>query len=247
MVARLNLGTATCLLLLAGSAAAQPLMDFAREGAPPTPWKLATVPKITAHTQYAVVSLDGRRVLRIEANASYANLLHPVTTDLAARPHLRWRWRVEAATQSGDLRRKDGDDQPLRVCVLFDVPAERLSAGVRLQLRLGRALFDPQLPAASICYVWDNGTSGVRTGTWLPNAYTERVQMLVLRSRADDVALGRWLEESRDLAADFARAFPAEAAGGWLPRLSALGVAGDGDNTAARSVAFIEALRLETR
>jgi hypothetical protein len=247
MAARLNRALAICLPLLAGGATAQPLMTFAREGAPPAPWQLVTVPKITAHTQYAVVPLDGRLVLRIEANASYANLLHPVTTDLATRPQLRWRWRVDAATQAGDLRRKDGDDQPLRVCVLFDVPSERLSAGVRLQLRLGRALFDPQLPAASVCYVWDNAAAGLPAGTWLPNAYTERVQMLVLRSRASDAAPGRWFEESRDLAADFARAFPAEAAGGWLPRLSAVGVAGDGDNTGARSVALIDALRLEVR
>jgi hypothetical protein len=247
MAARVNHAIAPCLLLLAGAAAAQPLMEFGGAGPPPAPWKLATVPKITAHTQYAVVPLDGRLVLRIEASASYANLLHPLTTDLTARPQLRWRWRVDAATQAGDLRRKDGDDQPLRVCVLFDVPAERLAAGVRLQLRLGRTLFDPQLPAASVCYVWDNAAGGLPAGTWLPNAYTERVQMLVLRSRASDAALGRWVEESRDLAADFARAFPAEAAGGWLPRLSAIGVAGDGDNTGARSVAFIDALRLEAR
>lgn len=246
MAARLNLATATGLLLASG-ATAQPLMAFGREGAPPGPWTLATVPKITAHTQYAVVPLDGRLVLRIEANASYANLLHPIATELATRPQLRWRWRVESATQSGDLRRKDGDDQPLRVCALFDVPSERLSAGVRLQLRLGRALFDPQLPAASICYVWDNAPAGVPAGTWLPNAHTERVQMLVLRSRASDAAPGRWFEESRDLATDFAHAFPAEAAGGWLPRLAAVGIAGDGDNTGARSVAFIEALRLEAR
>ncbi|MCA3219306.1 MAG: DUF3047 domain-containing protein [Burkholderiales bacterium] len=245
MAADLKLATAACLLLVASGAMAQPLMAFAREGSPPGPWTLATVPKITAHTQYAVVQLDGQLVLRIQANASYANLLHPVTTDLATRPQLRWRWRVDAATQSGDARRKDGDDQPLRVCVLFEVPSERLSAGVRLQLSLGRALFDPQLPAASICYVWDNAPAGLPAGSWLPNAHTARVQMLVLRSRASDATLGRWLEESRDLAADFARAFPAEAAGGWLPRLAAVGVAGDGDNTGARSVAFVQALRLE--
>jgi hypothetical protein len=65
--------------------------------------------------------------------------------------------------------------------------------------------------------------------------------------KASDAAPGRWFEESRDLATDFAHAFPAEAAGGWLPRLAAVGIAGDGDNTGARSVAFIEALRLEAR
>jgi Protein of unknown function (DUF3047) len=104
---------------------------------------------------------------------------------------------------------------------------------------MGRRLFDPELPAASICYQRD---AQLAAGTWLPNAYTARVQMLVL----GDGATGSWSEERRDLAADFARAFPHEARGG-TPTLAAIGVAGDGDNTGADSLAYVADIRLQAR
>lgn len=221
---------------LSAATAAPPLARFsaAEGGTAPAPWRIVTLPKVPRHTLFEVVELDGSRVLRVTANSSYGNLLHPVEREVGSTPLLRWRWRVDRQSQATDLTRKEGDDVPARLCVLFDVPLERLAAGDRWKLRLARGIFDPQLPAASICYVWD---AHVQAGTWLPNAYTDRVQMIILRSAASGHAAGRWFEESRDLRADFMRAFPREASAG-LPRVAAIGLAADGDNTGASSVAF---------
>lgn len=61
-------------------------------------------------------------------------------------------------------------------------------------------------------------------GTWQPNAYTERARMLVLRSGA--AFAGRWVEERRDVSADFQAAF------GHAPlRLTGIAIATDTDNT----------------
>jgi hypothetical protein len=207
-------------------------------GVPPAPWRLETLPKLPRHTRFEVADLEGGRVLKVSAERSYANLLHPVAAPAGS---LRWRWRLERQDEGTDLTRKDGDDVPARLCALFDVPAERLSASERWKLRLGRALFDPQLPAAAICYVWD---ARLAAGTWLPNAHTDRVQMLVLRSAASGHALGRWFDEARDLRADFARAFPRESAGGPVP-LAAIAISADGDNTGAASVAYFGDVALE--
>lgn len=203
----------------------------AAPGAPPPPWRVVTLPKLPRHTDYRVVDLDGRRVLRVQADASYANLLHPLAHETARAPILTWQWRVDRLVAGADLTRKSGDDTPARLCVLFDVADERMGLGLRLQLAVARALFDPNLPAAAICYVWD---ASLAPGTWLPNAHTDRVQMLVLRSGET----GRWYDERRDLRADFARAFPAEAAGGFVPRVIAVGVAADGDNTGGSALAY---------
>jgi hypothetical protein len=208
----------------------------AADGVPPAPWRVITLPKLPRHTRYSLVRIDGTPVLQMETDGGYANLLHPLGNDAAATPWLRWRWRVDGHPAGADLRRKDSDDMPARLCVLFDMPLERLKASDRLQVRLGRLLFDPQLPAASICYVWD---AKLPAGTWLPNAYTDRVQMLVLRSTASGHADGGWQVEARDLRADFARAFPHEARGGALPPLAAIGVAADGDNTGGRALAYV--------
>ncbi len=202
----------------------------ATDATPPAPWRVVTAPKIERHTQYRIVVLDGARVLRAEADGSYANLLHPVTGNSASAATLRWRWRVDTLIERADLRRKDGDDAAARVCALFDLPLDRLSTGDRMKLRLARLLFDRDLPAAAICYLWDSNTA---QGTWLANAYTDRVQMLVLRQGN----AGRWFDELRDLRADFARAFPREAASG-VPQLAAMAVSSDADDTQSRALAY---------
>lgn len=229
----------TVALLLAAPAAPAALAAFssAAGGAVPAPWQVVTLPKIPRHTRYDIVAVDGEYVLRVAADGSYANLLHPLAGERARR--LAWRWRVDRPIDASDLTRKAGDDVPARVCVLFDLPLDRLTLADRLRVELGRALFDPDLPAASICYVWDRRLA---PGTWLANAYTDRVQMLVLRRGG----YGAWAEESRDLAADFARAFPHEARAG-VPPLAAIGVSADGDNTGGASLAYFGDLRLEPR
>lgn len=238
--ALLALAPPFALALLAPAAAAT--LELARfskapTGAPPAPWKLAISPRIARHTQYDVVPLDGTQVLRARADASYANLVHELPPGTVAT-RLAWRWRIEATIAGADLTRKSGDDVPARVCALFDLPLERLGAGDRFRMRLGRMLFDPKLPAAAICYVWDGKPAA---GTWLANAYTDRVRMLVLRQAAP----GRWFDESRDLRADFAAAFPQESKGG-LPPLAAVALSADADNTAGRALSYFGDVVLET-
>lgn len=214
----------------------------AADNTPPAPWRVITLPKLLRHTRYTVMPIDGSRALKMESDGAYANLLHPLASDVGAAPWLRWRWRVEAQPAGADLRHKASDDTPARVCVLFDLPLDRLGTFDRIKVQLGRTLFDPELPAAAICYVWD---ARLPAGTWLPNAYTERVQMLVLRSAASGHADGTWQSEARDLRADFVRAFAHEAEAGRaagadpLPPLAALGVAADADNTGGRALAWI--------
>ncbi len=233
-------GLALAAALLAASAPAPAgltAFSSANTGEPPPPWQLFTLPKQPRHTRYEIVALDGVTVLRATAEASYANLIHALSNEPARR--LRWRWRVEQPVEGSDLTRKSGDDVPARVCALFDVPLERLRFGDRLIIVLARALFNVQLPPAAICYVWDQQ---LPAGTWLANAYTDRVQMLVLR-RGN---YGSWFDESRDLASDFAHAFAYEASEG-VPPLAAVGVSSDADNTGGRALAYFGDIVLEGR
>ncbi len=206
----------------------------------PPPWRIVTLPKIPNHTRYTVETSDGRKAVHAEADASYANAVHPINADVSATPVLRFAWRVDRFPAESDITTKAGDDLAAKVCVLYDVPLDRLSFLDRTKVQLGRRLFDPQLPAATVCYVWDR-TQPV--GRWLDNAYTNRVRMLVLRSGANGEQ-GRWFDERRDLRADFQQAFPREAASG-LPIVAALAFATDADNTKSRASAWFGDLSLE--
>jgi hypothetical protein len=203
-------------------------------GEPPAPWRVVGVPggKIPL-TRYALIEMDGRKVLRVEADKSYGNLVHDLSAVVPGGGlQLRWRWRLDEALRGGDLRRREGDDSPLKVCALFDMPLAGLGLIERNLLRLARAASGEKLPSATLCYVWD-GT--LAPGTLLPNAYTARVRFIVLDSGGQ--RLGRWVAHSRDLAADFRRAFGDETDA--MPPLQAVLVGADADNTAGRSLGHV--------
>lgn len=203
-------------------------------GEPPAPWRVVGVPggKIPL-TRYALVELDGRKVLRVEADKSYGNLVHELPALVPeAGLQLRWRWRLDEPLRGGDLRRREGDDSPLKVCALFDMPLAGLGLIERNLLRLARAASGEKLPSATLCYVWD-GT--LAPGALLPNAYSARVRFIVLDSGAQ--RLGQWVAHSRDLAADFRRAFGDESDA--VPPLQAVLVGADADNTAGRSLGHV--------
>jgi hypothetical protein len=220
-----------------GSAAAEvDLAPLVAGGAIVSGWRFAGLPQQKfPPTDYRAVRVDGLDAVRIEARGSYGNLVHELPAG-ARLGTLAWRWRLERANPRADLATKPGDDSAAKVCVLFDAPIEQVPFVERQLLRVARAASGEALPAATLCYVWAHAQ---RTGDVVPNAYSKRVRYVVLRGA--DAPLDTWLDERRDVAADFLRAFGDEARE--VPPVSAVAVAGDADNTGAHSVAFVAGLR----
>jgi hypothetical protein len=200
----------------------------------PASWRVVGVPggKIPL-TTFAIADIDGRKVLRVEAIKSYGNLVHDLPAVLPeVGVRLRWRWRLDEPLRTADLRRREGDDSPLKVCALFDMPLEKLGLIDRNLLRLARVASGEKLPSATLCYVWD---ATLAPGTLLSNAYTTRVRLIVVNS--GEQRLGQWVSHERDLAADFKRAFGDES--DTLPPIRAVLVGADSDNTGGHSLGWV--------
>ena len=214
------------------------LQPFGPVGAAPAePWQFAGLPhQRKPATRFAVVDLDGRRALRIEADASYGNLVHPLHVQ-ADGLKLAWQWRVDDFVEDADLHQRGGDDSAVKVCVFFDLPMGRVPFVERQVLRMARAASHQALPASTVCYVWD---TKLPAGTSLHNAFTHRVRYIVLESGP---ALGkRWVAERREIAADFTRLFGDESAA--VPPVIGIAVGADADNTRGRSLAYVADLVL---
>lgn len=199
---------------------------------PPEPWRFTTLPR-KAPTTFEVVSQDGRRVLRVEADQSYGNLVHATHLPLASAPVLAWRWRVEEFVAGADLRTRSGDDGAAKLCVFFDFPVERLSFGERAKLALARSTTGEDVPSEVLCYVWDNKEP---KGAALVNAFTQRMRMAVLESGAPATP-GAWVSERRNLVVDYRKAFGDEA-GSTLPDVVAVAISADADNTHGHGLAY---------
>jgi hypothetical protein len=204
---------------------------------PPAPWRVVGLPRQSKPmTRFRIVARDGQRVLEIEAQASYGNLVHDLSGGTDAR-QLSWRWRVERDNPAGDPRSKSGDDHVVSVCALFDLPLSALPFIDRQILRAARATSGQDLPSATLCYIWDERQP---QGAVLDSPFTRRVRYLVLRGAGE--ALHQWRPEERDLRADFLRLFGGEAKA--VPPLLAIAVSGDADNTRGYSVALLSELVL---
>ena len=211
-------------LLLPALALAEPLwvgkFSIPTQGIP-APWKVEQLNKDIPPTIYRVREWDGIPAIEAHAVRSMALLARPLAVDLDKTPILCWRWRIDAPLNKADMMSKAGDDYAARVYLSFDVPPDTLGLGTRMALSLARSLRGNVVPDAAINYIWDNRYP---IGTWQANAYTDRARMLVLRTGAHDA--GRWVEERRDVGADFLKAF------GYAPvRLTGLALATDTDNT----------------
>jgi hypothetical protein len=125
----------------------------------PSPWRAVGLPGSSKpFTRFDLVPLDGNTVLRVLADHSYANLVHdlPDVAVDARHPRCAGAGGSIRRLPDADLRRRETDDTALKVCLLFNAPAENLGPLEQSLLGVARAISGEKLPAATLCYVWDN-------------------------------------------------------------------------------------------
>lgn len=205
---------------------------------PPAPWHVVGLPlQQKPYTRFSIVEIDGVRVLRLDADHSYGNLVHPLPGGVPWRT-LSWRWRIDVPNERANLRVAGGDDTAAEVCVMFDLPMDSVPFLEQQFVRLARLRSKDLLPTATVCYVWD---AHFAAGTTLANAYTRRMRMIVLRGQG--TALMSWAGERRDVRADFLALFGDETQE--VPPIIGVSVSADADNTQTRTLSFIADLLLE--
>ncbi len=224
---------APALVMAQAAPLLQPFSKAASE-ALPAPWRVVGLPKGKAPlAQLEMTTLGNDRVLKLSTDKSYGTALHELKPQvLEPGSLLSWRWRLEQGIAAADLRSKEGDDVPVKVCAMFDMPLDRLGFVERNVVRMARSVSGEKLPGATLCYVWDQKLA---VGTQLPNAYSARLRFVVVDS--GNQKLGQWVLHERDLAADLKQAFGHEFA--TPPPLIAIVIGADSDNTQSSSLAYL--------
>ena len=217
-------------LMPALALAAQPVRfsDTAPGAALPAGWSVQPIPKVERQTRFDLVDDSGTTVLRARADNAAASLRQTLNIAPRDQGQLRWHWKTDRVLDKADLTTKAGDDFAARLYVFFDRQPAQMSFGERVAFKLGRSRYGDQLPAAALCYVWDN-TQPV--GTLRDNAYTGFVKMIVATSGS--ARQGQWVSLQRDVAADYRRAF-----GTAPPRITGIAIAVDTDNTGESTISY---------
>lgn len=166
-------------------------------------------------TEYRVVAGGSGKVLQATSRGTASGLIYKIDYSLNDYPLLHWRWKIANVLEKGDARRKEGDDYPARVYVIFP------------------HWFPPK--TRSINYIWDNR---LPKESFLPNAFYANAIMVVAESGREKV--GQWIEEVRDVRADYRRIF-----GGEPPPVGAIALMTDTDNTGETATAWYDDIRIE--
>lgn len=160
-------------------------------------------------TDYQLVVDDGRQVLLADSQASASGLFREIAIDLKQTPLLSWSWKVDNLLSGHNERSKAGDDYPARLYVVFS----------------GGLMF---WRTRAINYVW---SSNQPAGSEWPNAFTSNARMIAVRGGPG--LQGQWVQEQRDVLADYRRLFGEEPG-----EIAAVALMTDTDNTGLRARAW---------
>jgi hypothetical protein len=222
-----------------GAIAIPSFSDAARGAGLPAGWRPVTIPAHRA-AKLSLVDDNGATVLRVRSENAFGSAAHSLSVDPKDAPMLSWRWKVDRVVAGARMEAKGTEDFAARVYVSFDYPLEELPLRTRAQLALARVFYG-DVPAAAICYVWDN-SHPIGTAQW--SVHFDHVRVVVLQS--GNSRAGQWVEERRDVDADFRAAFGKR----WArptPRIVAIVAGNDTDQTGESVTAWFGDFHLGAR
>jgi hypothetical protein len=193
-------------------------------------WTLLTFPKIKNHTAYSIERIGDRHYLKAESNASASAIVYKNSFNVYDYPGIRWRWKLSNVYVKGDPRRREGDDYPIRVYVMFEYDPDTAGAFEKIKYGLAKKLYGEYPPHSSLGYVWAN-----REGpeTIVTSPYTVKAKMIFLEKGTNKVRT--WQDEEVDVLVDYQKAFGVKP-----PQRARIAVMNDSDDTGERSTSYME-------
>ncbi len=179
-------------------------------------------------TLYSASVLDAVPCIRAQADGAWSLLVAVVPPAQKSGSELSWRWNVPAFIPGADNTVVGRDDAPVRVVVAFKGDRSKLDAAERATMSLAKVLGGNDLPFAAIQYIWE---AKAPLETIAVNGNTSRIKKLVVKSGPD--GLGGWQSLTRDVRADFRRAFPNEEPG----EIESVGLMTDTDSLGGKAEA----------
>ncbi|HEY3188123.1 MAG TPA: DUF3047 domain-containing protein [Solirubrobacteraceae bacterium] len=228
MLSRRQVLSAAAAWLVAGSSHAGAAGDrsvvedwkavpLGHHGIPPG-WRPYETPGGHPRYDFTIVEDGGRRALRMRSESEHSTIARELTVDLASTPILTWSWKVVSFPAGADLRERATSDATGHLFVIWPRFPEMLRS------RLIGYVWEPRAPADAVF-------ASKKTGT---------VTYVVVRSGT--AGTGAWVDERRDVAADYRRIY-----GGTAPNPPALALSIDTNDTRSHAESLVGALAFQAR
>jgi hypothetical protein len=193
-------------------------------------WKPFAFAKIPRHSIYSILKEGEKSFLVAQADNSASGIIYTRSFNIYKTPIIKWKWKISNVYQTGDEKKKSGDDYPLRIYVVFKYNPNKAGILERAQYNALKLIYGEYPPHSSINYIWANKKYPDRI---LPNPYTEKTQMILLQKGTERT--GQWIDERTNALEDYRKAFGTEP-----PTEASIAVMSDADNTGEKATGYVD-------
>jgi hypothetical protein len=225
--------TIVCLLLILAcciASAQETIVLFRDDFNDLKQWEPLYFKKIQEHTKYSIEKNGNEQYLKAESRASASGIISRKEINVFECPRMKWRWKVSNVYRKGNALKKEGDDYPIRVYVIFQYEPEKASLVKRVKYGIVKQMNGEYPPHSSLNYIWANRE---HRDDLLTNTYAEDAIMIPLQKGNEKA--GMWIEEDVNVLDDYRRAFDEDP-----PAVARLAVMSDSDNTGEQAISYID-------
>jgi hypothetical protein len=148
--------------------------------------------KLVMETRYVLVSEDGKSAIQAVGQQSSSGLYKEITYPIREYPWLEWKWKLEKAHKTADLKIKEKEDMALGVFFIFSRPW--------LPWKTGSIAYVLPWKTGSIAYVWTSANHS-------PGQIVMHPRHPYVILEAGEEKKGRWITERRNLYEDYKRVY----------------------------------------
>ena len=147
------------------------------------------------------------------------------------------RTKISNVYKKGDATKKEGDDYPVRIYIIFKYDPSKASFFEKAKYNAAKLIYGEYPPHSSLNYIWANKNHNKNI---IPNPFTDKAMMIVMETGKSKA--GQWIEESVNILEDYKKAFR-----GMPPEQAGLAIMCDADNTGEKAVSFVDYIELSGR
>lgn len=189
--------------------------DFAPDRNSPVPkgWELK---EWKGKGEVIIGNEEGIPFIHLKSNKNSFALHKELNFNIKEYPVITWRWKVSRLPDGADVRNRKADDQAAQLYIVFP----RFPAMINSRL---------------IGYIWETSAPA---GSIITSRKNSNTKYIVIQSGKEK--LGEWLEEKRNVYADYKMLFNEEP-----PSVGKISIMIDSDDTKSSAESFFSAIRFE--
>ena len=198
-----------------------------------TNWEDLHFEKIDRHSTYEIQD----SILIAKSDNSASGIKFKKSYDIFKYPVLKFSWKINNVYEKGNALKKDGDDYPIRIYIMFEYDPDEAGFWDSIKYDLAKSIYGEYPPHSSLNYIWSNK---VQENNIITSPYTDKAKMVVVDSSSTH--LNEFRIHEVNILEDYVKAF------GENPPINvSIAIMTDSDNTHEKSLSYIDYIEVKSK